>query len=449
MNWQGKSVVIVGAGASGLSAAALLRRLGASVALNDKRSEAELGEIAEKARALGVELRLGSHDASRFAGADAIVVSPGVPALPELAVLESRGLPILAEVELVAPFVRGTLIGITGTNGKSTVTTLVGRMCEATGRPTFTGGNLGTALTEVVGTEAAEHGYVVAELSSFQLERVRELRCHVGVLLNVTPDHLDRHGSVEAYAQAKARVFAAQTEDDHAVVPAGDALCERLTAEHRGRVHRFGAGGEVRVEGGAIVDSVSGLRFPLSKLRIVGRHNQDNACASILAARLAGVAPDVIARALEAFGGLPHRAVLVRELDGVQYVDDSKATNVGATVAALDGLASPERRVVLIAGGVDKGGSYQPIAERMRAMGRALVLIGQARELIRAALAPVGLPIRDASSMHEAVSIARSLAQRGDLVLLAPACASFDMFKSYAHRGDVFAGAVRALEENE
>jgi len=439
-------VLVVGLGKSGLASVRLLRRAGARVVANDRRVEAELGDAAAEARALGAELVLGGHGAAPFTEVDRIVVSPGVPPLAELDAAGRAGVPIASEVELASWFVRGTVLAVTGTNGKSTVTTLLGEMCARTGRPTFVGGNLGTPLVDVAFTEAAgDEGLVVVELSSFQLERVDRFRAHVAVLLNVTDDHLDRYDSFASYAAAKGRVFHGQGRDDHAVVPAGDELCASLARAGSAELHRFGGvDGEVRAEVGLVVDSVAGGSFPMSGLRIRGRHNVDNACAAILAARLAGVGAEDVGAVLAAFPGLPHRMQHVRELDGVTWYDDSKATNVGAAAAALDGLDELEGRVVLIAGGVDKGGSYEPLRSRMLEKGRAAVLIGEAAPLIEVALAGA-VPVSRAADMDDAVARARELARPGDVVLLAPACASFDMFRSYAHRGDELQRAVNAF----
>ncbi len=451
MEFAGKNVVVIGAGASGLAAVRLLLREGARVVLNDHRDRAGLGEAAAQAEAAGAELALGGHDASIFDGADLVVVSPGVPPLAALDELEAQGVEVIGELELASRFLDATMIAITGTNGKSTVTTLVGEMMRRTGRPTFVGGNLGRPLCEAVGTDGgAKGGVLVVEVSSFQLERVRYFAPDVAVLLNVTPDHLDRYPSFEAYGQAKANVFNAQREGMHAVIPAGDRLCAGLAASARSRMHTFGgADGEVRVIDGVICDALGGLALPRSELPLAGRHNEDNACAAALAARLAGADADAIAGALREAVGLAHRAVIVRQLHGVTYVDDSKATNVGATVAALDGLAGADRRAVLILGGVDKGGSYAPVVERMERVGRAVVLIGQSASLIAQAFDRSSVHLERATTMEDAVGKARALAQRGDLVLLAPACSSFDMFESYAHRGDVFQDAVRALSAEE
>ena len=448
MDLEGQLVLVVGLGKSGLSAVRVLRAHGASVIINDQRDETQLWPAIEEAQKLGVAFALGAHEPWLFTSVDRIVLSPGVPPLPALEAAAQKGIPIVSEVELASYFIEpgATVVGITGTNGKSTVTTLVGEMCEKSGRPTFVGGNLGTPVCDVAGTRAAKDGYVVVELSSYQLERVEQLRVQVGALLNVTEDHLDRYPTFQDYAAAKAKLFACQRAGDASVVPDGDALCLQLAAAGPATVHRFGGTGAVRVEGGVIVDEQTGPILPVAELKIRGVHNLSNACAAALCARLAGVPPEVIASTLREFAGLPHRMVQVATIDGVSYYDDSKATNVGATVAALDGLAPEVDRIVLIAGGKDKGGDYGPMVQRLRACGRAVVLIGEARPIIEKALAGATYPVESADSMEDAVKRAQRLAAAGDAVLLAPACASFDMFRSYAHRGDVFQAAVRSLQ---
>jgi UDP-N-acetylmuramoylalanine--D-glutamate ligase len=449
MQLRGARVTVVGLGQSGLAAARLLHREGARVTLNDARHEEALGARASEARALGVTLDLGGHDADRLAQSDLIVVSPGVPKLAALDAAEARGVRIASEIELASWFVSAQVIGITGTNGKSTVTTLVGEMCKASGRPTFVGGNLGTPLVDVVGTPAAtDAGFVVVELSSFQLERVERFRAHVAVLLNVTDDHLDRYPSFAEYAAAKGRIFAGQGKDDFAVARAGDALCTSMARAFAGTLTLFGgADGTVRTEGEALVDVESGLSVPLVELGLTGAHNLDNAAAAALAARLAGVDSASIARVLREFRGLPHRMQHVTKVGGVDFFDDSKATNVGAAVAALQGLGRRGVRVVLIAGGKDKGGSYAPLCEAMAEHARALVTLGEAAELIEHAFAGATFPVQRADDMSQAVRMAHELASAGDAVLLAPACASFDMFRSYAHRGEVFQAEARRLAE--
>lgn len=446
MELAGKRVLVVGLGQSGLAAVRFLRSRNASVVVNDRRDRDALGPAALEAEALGVELRFGGHPPDLYKEAELIVVSPGVPDLQPVRRAAAAGIPVIGEVELAARFIQAPVVGITGTNGKSTVTTLIGEMSRRLDRPVFVGGNLGPPMIEAVGSPAAgAGGLVVVELSSFQLERVSELNVHVAVLLNVSPDHLDRYPSFEAYARAKGRIFERQRPSDHAILPASDPALQRLVVGG-GRVAFFGSEtGEVRLDGNRLCDLATGLSVSVEDLRLRGFHNIENACAAVLASRLVGVAPDDIATVLTSFEGLPHRMQWVGSVAGVAYIDDSKATNVGAAVASIDGLSGSGGRVVLIAGGVDKGGSYQTLRERMRDAGRALVVLGEASALIEDAFVGSGLELRRAESMKDAVELAAGLARSGDTVLLAPACSSFDMFRSYAERGDRFQDAVRSL----
>ncbi len=448
MDLSGKNTMVVGLGKSGLAVTRFLVARGANVRVNDQRDAETLGDAATEAASLGAELVLGGHPPSAFEGLDLIVVSPGVPPLGVLDAAERGGAEVVSEVELASRFVDAPIVAITGTNGKSTVTTLVAEMCARLERSVFVGGNLGEPMIEVVGTDAAgPDGLIIVELSSFQLERVSRFRAHVAVLLNVTPDHLDRYASFEEYAAAKARIFERQEADDYAILPA-DAPDLRELVQDGGTVVLFGGlHGEVRVEGGNVVDSSSPLRVPLDEVRLRGRHNVSNACAAALAARLIGVHADDIAGVLRRFGGLAHRMQYVRAVRGVEYIDDSKATNVGAAVASIDGLSGSAGKIILIAGGVDKGGSYAPLRERMTAEGRGVVVMGEAAPLLERAFEGASIELRRASSMDDAVGHAASLARPGDTVLLAPACSSFDMFRSYAERGDVFQRAVQTLGE--
>jgi UDP-N-acetylmuramoylalanine--D-glutamate ligase len=341
------------------------------------------------------------------------------------------------------------MVAITGTNGKSTTTTLCGAILGANGRPTFVGGNLGTPLAEAVGTPAGrEDGTCVVEVSSFQLETVQTFRPQVAVLLNISADHLDRYPDLDAYIAAKQRVFAAQTPSDFAVINIDDPNVEAAARTIRSRcilisTHQaLGVGGWVdgdslcvRLPGGPIE------YYPAQLTGLVGRHNQENALAALIAARLLGALPAEARYALVSFRPLPHRMELVGDFNDIEFYDDSKGTNVGAVLAALDGFP---RRVVLIAGGKDKGGSYAPLAEVLRRQGRAAVLIGEAAPAMAEALRGV-LPIERAADMDEAVQLAAGMAERGDAVVLSPACSSFDMFRDYAHRAEVFREAVQAL----
>ncbi|NOQ82652.1 MAG: UDP-N-acetylmuramoyl-L-alanine--D-glutamate ligase [Myxococcales bacterium] len=440
--------MVVGLGESGLAVVRFMAGRGARVVVNDQRDRDALGAAATEAEELGAQLVLGGHPDSAFEDLELIVVSPGVPPLAQLDRAEQHGVPVISEIELAARFIEAPIVAITGTNGKSTVTTLIGEMSRRLERPVFVGGNLGRPMIEAAGTDAgAKGGLVIVELSSFQLERVSQMKAHVAILLNITPDHLDRYPSFEAYAAAKARIFERQDADDFAVLPA-DAADLRELIEDDGTVVLFGGhAGDVRVVDGVLADLQSGLRVPVDELRIRGSHNVSNACAAALAARLLGVRDDDIASVLREFRGLAHRTQYVRSVDGVEYIDDSKATNVGAAVASIDGLTPSKGKIVLIAGGVDKGGSYQPLQERMSKEGRAVVVLGEAASLLERAFAGSAVELRHASSMSDAVTHAAALARPGDTVLLAPACSSFDMFRSYAERGDRFQRAVETLGE--
>lgn len=439
-------VLVVGAGKTGLAVARFCLQRGATVTVTDKRGADELG-AARAALGERVTWELGGHRPESFLAADLIVVSPGVPEIAPLAEARRRGVRVTGEIELAAAFIQAPLIGVTGTNGKSTVTALAGEMARATGRPTFVGGNLGTPLIEAVGTEAASRrGLVVVELSSFQLETAERLHPRAAAFLNLTPDHLDRYPDVAAYGAAKLKLAQNLGPDDVMVVNADDAF--------------FAAAGEVRrrhtrvlsfsVRGRAADGIVDGddlvaldEHYPIAELNLVGRHNLGNALAAILLLRGGGLAShDAVRAALRAFRPLPHRMQLVGERRGLRFYDDSKATNVDSVVAGLDGFPTP---FVLIAGGRDKGGSYAPLVQALRDNRcRAAVLLGEAADAIAAAVGDA-VPVVRAASMPDAVARAVAAAQPGDAVVLSPACSSYDMFDNYEHRGRCFVEAVEAL----
>ena len=442
----GHRFAVLGLARSGIGVARLLVRRGAHVVGLDLKPRHQLPSGIDELERAGVRVILGPHPVEELRGADCIVISPGIPELPEVVEAERAGVRVVSEVEVGLWWLRAPVAAVTGTNGKSTVTTLIGEMVRRGGRPVFVGANLGTPLADAVdGPADTPEGLVVAELSSFQLERTPSLHARVALLLNVTDDHLDRHGSLEAYAAVKGRVFRNQTPEDFAVVRAGDALCERLAAGGRARVLRFGAPGtEAFAEGEDLVVRAPGtdeLRLPRSLLRIRGAHNLDNALAALLAARLLAVPLEAMAETLEAFPGLPHRMQFVGEVRGVEYYDDSKATNVGAALRAIESLDRPG---VLVAGGREKGGSYAPLREAIRRKIVRIVLIGEARRAMRAELGDL-VPCEEAETLEEAVRRAAAAAAPGQAVLLAPACSSWDMFRDYAERGDRFAEAVREL----
>jgi UDP-N-acetylmuramoylalanine--D-glutamate ligase len=443
-----KNVVVVGLGKSGRAAAELCHARGARVTATDAKDAAAIGPDAEALQALGVRLELGGHRDETFLGADLIVLSPGVPALPAIQAARARGVSVTGELELASRFLDATLVAITGTNGKSTTTSLAGAISQASGRPTFVGGNLGDPLCHAVGTAAgASGGICVVEVSSFQAETFDTFHPRAAVCLNVTADHLDRYPSMQAYADAKARLFATQGPEDVAVLNADDPWCKGMAAGTRARVawlstsHPVEPGGYV--DGADIVLHLDGSteRYPIAELQIVGRHNLENAIAAFLLCRAIDLPVDVVRRAAAAFKPLAHRMERVAEIRGVTYYDDSKGTNVGAVAASITGFPRP---VVLIAGGRDKGGDYGPLREALATCGRGLVLIGEAADRIAGAMGDV-TPIQRATTMDDAVRRATSMARPGDAVVLSPACSSFDMFRNYEHRAQVFRAAVEAL----
>jgi UDP-N-acetylmuramoylalanine--D-glutamate ligase len=436
MEIQGKRVVVVGLGKSGVAAARLCQGRGATVIGTDS---APLERLSDEARALDIEMFAGGHAGVPFETVDLVVVSPGVPALAELDRAERAGVSVIGELELASRFLRAPLLTVGGTNGKSTTTTLLGCLLQSAGLRVFVGGNLGTPAAEAC---AAEWDAVLYEVSSFQLERAPTLRPKVSILLNVTEDHLDRYPDFAAYARAKGNAFANQGPGDYAIVPAGDAICLEQARRGHGRLVSFGSQADYAIVGDEIRAVDTGDFFPLGDSALHGRHNYENAAAAIAAARSLGAHSGAVRAALRAFRPLPHRMALVGTVGGVPFYDDSKGTNVGAAVTALRGLS--EERGVLIAGGRDKLGSYEPLVQALEQKGRAAVLMGEAAERIASAIGG-RVPYELASSMDEAVGRAFRLAHPGDAVLLSPACSSFDMFKSYADRGDRFAEAVLRL----
>jgi UDP-N-acetylmuramoylalanine--D-glutamate ligase len=438
--------LVVGFRRTGQAVARVLAGRGCEVRAADAREDAALAAAA--AAIPGVELRLGAETPALLDGVELVVPSPGVPrGAPLLVEAVRRRIPVWAEVELASRLLDCPLVGITGTNGKSTTTTLVGRALERAGRRTFTGGNLGTPLILAV-AEAPE--IAVTEVSSFQLEWVERFRPHVGCLLNVTADHLDRHADFAEYRDAKARLFAAQGPDDWAVLNADDPECMALARGCAGRVVTFGTGAD-RATGGAILDGGAVVlrlpggaeeRYDLARTRLVGRHNLENILAAVTVARLAGATQSAVQEAIDAVEPLPHRLALVAERAAVRWYDDSKATNVGATVKSLESFTEP---VILLAGGVDKGGDYAPLAVAARGRVRRALVFGAARERLAEALEAAEVAVERVGDLPAAVDAAAAVARAGDVVLLAPACSSFDMFTDYAARGRAFRAAVEAL----
>jgi UDP-N-acetylmuramoylalanine--D-glutamate ligase len=445
----GKKVLVVGLARTGIATALFCAERGARVTATEARHEAEIVETAAKLRAVGVTLELGGHRAETFVEQDLIVPSPGVsPLMPALAAARAIGVPVWSEIELAWRFLRGRLICLTGSNGKTTTTSLMGHILETAGLPVQIAGNIGTPLISRVDV-SSDSSFTVMEASSFQLESISAFRPDVAVLLNVTPDHLDRHGSVEAYGRAKARMFENQTEEDAAVINADDAMAPQYApAGPRvlwfSRQKRVASGCYLRGE--EIVFRSDGAECVLLERKIIGlrgSHNIENVLAAAAAARLAGVEPSAIAEGVRTFAGVEHRIEYVATISGVEYFNDSKATNVDATLKALDAFPG---NVLVILGGKDKGSDYRILRPALRSHARMALLIGSAADKIEADLAGV-IPVERAGTMARAVEVASRRAQPGDTVLLAPACASFDQFDNYEHRGRVFKQLVRELEK--
>ncbi len=440
-----QQVVIVGAGATGLALCDYYLRRGAAVTLSDRRPAKEL-EQAAALQSQGVRLDLGGHTLELFSGADLIVVSPGVPLdIPVLAAARQQGVAIIGEIEAAFPDLTAPLVAITGTNGKSTTTTLCGEIFRAWGKTTFVGGNLGTPLIEA--TARTDWNYLVAELSSFQLEAIRTFRPRYGLLLNLTADHLDRYPDLGSYLAAKLRIFENMTSADVAVLNAEDPMVLAAAAGIAPRKVWFSStrivAGGMGFADGNLVWRRDGLEvtFPAGELRLKGEHNLENVMAALIPPLLEGCPPQLAWQTACAFSGLPHRMVPVRRLDGVVWYNDSKGTNVGSVVKSLAGLATP---VTLIAGGKDKGGDYAPLADLVREKVATLILIGQAADRIAAELG--GLTrTRRVATLPEAVRLAQEVTPPGGAVLLSPGCSSYDMFRDYEERGEVFTRAVLAL----
>ena len=441
---SGQTVLVVGAARSGVAAARLLARRGAATTLTDRKPQ--IPEEAEL-RAAGVRLELGGHVMASFAGASLIVMSPGVPPdLPEVARARAAGVPVIGELELASRWLRGPIVAITGTKGKSTTTTLVGRMLEASGRRVLVGGNIGYPLSAQVEASTDDTVHVV-EASSFQLEATQTFRPWIAALLNVSADHLDRHPDLAAYAAAKARIFANQQPRDWAVINADSAEATRLAEHVPAQVVRYA------VENTAPAEVYAGRGFvwhrtsegdvpllPLAAVQLAGRHMLSNVVAATAISHLAGATGDSLARALDGFTGLEHVMEPAGARGGVRFVNDSKATNIDAAARSIESFD----KVVAIVGGKFKGGDFADLAGPLREHGRAVVAIGEARPLVRRALSGV-VPIEEAETLAEAVRRAWDLAVPDGVVLLAPACASFDMFVDYADRGRRFKEEVQKL----
>jgi UDP-N-acetylmuramoylalanine--D-glutamate ligase len=447
-DFQGKRVLVVGLARTGEVTSLFAAGYGAIVTATDEKTENDLRPTAEKLRAAGVKLELGGHTPEIFREKDLIVVSPGVPAnLTFLVQARAAGIPVWSEIELAWRLLRGKLIAVSGSNGKTTTTALVGHILKTAGIPILVGGNIGTPLLSLV-ESSTDSSVTVAELSSFQLETIEAFRPEIGVLLNLTPDHLDRHASFEEYAAAKMRLFENQLERDVAVLNADDPeVTKRMPARPQvfwfSRQKRVAAGAFVR--DGQIVFRREGEEvsfFRREEIPLRGEHNLENVLAACVAAYLAGADPGAIANGVKSFRGVEHRLEFVAEIGGVEFFNDSKATNVDAALKAIEAFPGP---LIVILGGKDKGSPYTPLIEPLRQRARTAILIGAAAGKIAADFGDA-VPYVHAETLDRAVQLATSVARPGDTVLLAPACSSFDQFENYEQRGRVFKELVHSLE---
>ena len=431
---RGKRVLVVGLARTGVATALFCAAKGANVTATDARTETEIVEAIAPLRTAGVSLELGGHRENTFLDQDLIVPSPGVPAdAPLLQAARAKGVTIWSEVELADRFLNGCLIGITGSNGKTTTTSLIEHILKNAGFSTILAGNIGTPLIS---------------RSSFQLELIETFRPNIAVFLNLTPDHLDRHYTLEAYGRAKARIFENQTEADSAVLNADDPATTPLAPA---KPHVYWFSRKQRVAQGAFVreneivlrhNGEEELVLNLQEIPLVGAHNVENVLAAVAATRLAGAGPSAIAKGVRSFAGVEHRLEFVAEIRGVRYFNDSKATNVDATLKALDAFAG---RILIVLGGKDKGSDYTALQKPLREKAILALLIGAAAEKIEKEISG-SVAIERAGVIERAVEIAWHAARPGDVVLLAPACASFDQFQNYEHRGGVFKELVHQLE---
>ena len=422
---RGQQVTVVGAARSGIAAALLLARRGADVTLTDASADID-SHAASQLRNAGVELELSGHRRETFTLADLLVLSPGVPPdQPPIADARAAGVRVIGEIELASRWLSGRIVAITGTKGKSTTTTLTGRMFTAGGLKAIVGGNIGTPLSSQVDASTAETFHIV-EVSSFQLETTDTFHPWIAVLLNLSSDHLDRHGSMEAYGAAKAKIFANQTPDDWAVINADDPRTLELARAGRARQVFFSADEPL---------------VPLSSIRLIGRHLVEDVMAAATISQIAGVPLDAVIRAVESFTGLEHALEPVAVVNGVRFINDSKATNVEAAQRAIESF---DGGLVVIMGGRFKSGDFSLLRDSLRSRGAQVVAIGEAAPLIARALEG-GVIVERAETLQAAVRRSFELAPKNGVVLLAPACASFDMFKNYQERGEVFRACVNRL----
>ena len=459
-----KNIVVVGLGITGVAVARFLKNREAAVTVTDRAPEPDLGSKVEDLRAKGISLEFGGHQTETFENADLIVMSPGVPhTIAPVVLARERGIPVIGEIELASKFIRRPVVAVTGTNGKTTTTELIGDMLKRSGYKVFVGGNIGNPLIEYVDSNR-EADVVVAEISSFQLDTIETFRPHIGVLLNITADHLDRYPDFATYAASKIRLFANQKSDDIAVLNGSDPLVRSLTENIKSQklIYPNPAEGEmgatlnnhsITLNSDTIAGAAEKIRNPKSEIRnrisldlagikITGRHNLENACAAGLAALAVGARPEAIQETLNQYRGSAHRLEFIASVDGIDFYNDSKATNVDAVLRAVDCFHKP---VILIMGGLDKGGNFRQLRKVAARRVKKLIVMGQAGNLIQNALADM-VPAEAVKTMAQAADLAYRAGSAGDVALLSPGCASFDMYDNYAQRGDDFKNSVARLQ---
>jgi UDP-N-acetylmuramoylalanine--D-glutamate ligase len=447
MELNGKRVLVVGLGKSGVASALFMKAHGALVTVSDTKSGDDLRNEIPVLLDHGITVETGGHGDRTFRGQDLIVVSPGVPVdAPPLVQARSLGETVIGEIELAAQFLVGPIVAITGSNGKTTTTTLTGEIMAAAGFPALVGGNIGTPAISLA-ERSQSQGVIVLEVSSFQLETIQTFRPKVAVVLNVTPDHLDRHHTFEVYVDAKARLFENQQPGDFAVLNADDPTCVAMAARTRAQVFWFSRQKEVQhgacVRAGNILfRDNEGQReiLQVSEIPLKGAHNLENVLAAVCAGALMGCAPDKIRQAVRDFKAVEHRLEFVATIRGVDYYNDSKATNVDATIKALESFPA---NIHLILGGKDKGSDYTVLNDLLRQRVKRVYTIGAAAAKIESQIK--GTEVVHAETLENAIRKASAVANPGDVVVLAPACASFDQFKNYEHRGKVFKEVVQGL----
>ncbi|MBU4184869.1 MAG: UDP-N-acetylmuramoyl-L-alanine--D-glutamate ligase [Proteobacteria bacterium] len=442
MELKNKNILVVGLGVTGVATARFLKNRGASVTVTDQKKEQELKAFQPLIVESGIRMEFGQHRIETFEKTDIIVISPGVPhTIEPILKAKERGIPVLGEIELASRFIAEPIIAVTGTNGKTTTTTLLGKMLEDSGLKVFVGGNIGNPLIAYADREEKAE-IVVIEVSSFQLDTIDTFRAKVAVLLNITEDHMDRYPDLDAYAKSKSRIFKNQQYDDTAVLNGSDPVVRSLSRNILSRKVFFSSKEEkgVTISDESIISQENMSRL-LADFKLPGKHNIENAAAASLAALAAGGTFEGVWSALRKFKGLSHRLEYIDTLNGVDFFNDSKATNVDSVARALETF---ERPVVLIMGGRNKGSKFHALRDLIDKHTKELIVIGEAKEDIKAELGNIK-PVETATTMEEAVFKAYNAAKPGDIVLLSPACASFDMYNSYAQRGEDFCRSVANL----